>query len=176
MAKVDVDIRDVFARTVDALEGDGLLLATQGNDGRPNIMTIGWGTVGTIWGRPVFVALVRPSRHSYALLDQNGDFTVNLLPPDRLEAMDFCGKESGRDQDKFAATGLTAEPAKKVKAPLVAEAVLQYECRTVQRTDVVPAAFDPAIVSRYYAKGDFHRVFFGEILAVRAEESILDQG
>ena len=172
MAKVEVDYRDVFARTVDGLEGDGLLLVTQGADGRPNVMTIGWGIVGTIWRRPIFMALVRPSRHTYAMLEQNGDFTVNLMPASLGDAVAYCGEVSGRDQDKIAERGLVTVPAAKVKAPVIEQALVQYECRVVQRTDMAPDATDPAIVAKFYATGNFHRLFFGEIVAVRAEEGI----
>lgn len=170
MAKVAVDYRDVFARTIDGLDGDGLLLVTQGAEGRPNIMTVGWAFIGTAWRKQIFVALVRPSRHTYKMLEQNGDFTVNLLPADRGEDVAYCGEVSGREHDKFAERGLTAVPSAKVGAPVIEQALVQYECRTVQRTDVVPEAFDPAIVAKFYASGNFHRVFFGEIVAVREEE------
>ena len=106
-------------------------------------------------------------------MEQTGEFTVNLLPPDMAEDVAFCGEQSGRDYDKFAERDLTTSPASKVKAPLIDQALLQFECRTVQKTDVVPAAFDPAIIERFYSSGDFHRVYFGEIMAVHAEEGFL---
>ena len=58
---------------------EGLLLVTTGADGKANIMTIGWGTIGCIWSRPVFIVLVRPSRHTYSRLEQVSDFTVMCL-------------------------------------------------------------------------------------------------
>ena len=170
MAKVDVDYRDYFAQTMDGLDGSGLLLVSVGRDGRPNVMTIGWGTVGTIWSRPIFVALVRPSRYTYGLLEQTGDFTVNLMPVELADVVAYCGEVSGREHDKFAERELVLAPGAKVKAPVIEQALLQYECRTVQKTDVVPEHFDPAIVGRFYPQGNYHRVYFGEILAVRAEE------
>jgi len=170
MAKVDVGFREFFPQTVDALDGDGLLLVSVDAQGRPNVMTIGWGAVGTIWGRPMFVALVRHSRHTYSRLDQTGDFTVNLMPPDMGDDVAYCGDVSGREHDKFAERGLALVPGSKVKAPVIGQALLQYECRTVQKTDVVPDNFAPAILARYYPEGDFHRIFFGEILATHAEE------
>jgi len=62
------------------MDEEGLLLATTGTDGKPNVMTIGWGTIGSIWFRPMFVVLVRPSRHTYSRMEQVSDFTVNVLP------------------------------------------------------------------------------------------------
>lgn len=175
MAKVEVDYREVFSQTIDGLDGDGLLLVTQGADGRPNVMTIGWGFIGTAWRQPVFVALVRPSRHTYKMLEQNGDFTVNLMPADMGDTVAYVGEVSGRDHDKFAERGLVAVPATKVRAPVLERALLQYECRVVEKTDMVPAATDPAIVAKHYASGNFHRFFFGQILAVRAEEGFVQK-
>jgi flavin reductase (DIM6/NTAB) family NADH-FMN oxidoreductase RutF len=173
MAKVEVDFRDVFSQTIDGLDGDGLLLVSQGADGKPNVMTIGWATVGTIWRRQIFLALVRPSRHTHQLLEQSGDFTVNVMPVELGDAVAVCGDVSGREHDKFAEQGLTAVPAAKVKAPVIEQALVQYECRTVQKTEMNPANTDPAIISRFYGQGNFHTLYFGEIVAVRAEEGFV---
>ena len=66
MAKVTIPYTDFFAETMRRMRDDGLLLVTTDAGGKPNVMTIGWGTIGSIWGRPVFVVLVRPSRYSYS--------------------------------------------------------------------------------------------------------------
>ena len=59
MAKVRVRYTDLFAQTIQRMREDGLLLATLGADGKPNVMTIGWGMMGSIWSRPAFIVLVR---------------------------------------------------------------------------------------------------------------------
>jgi len=64
MSKVRVWYADYFAQTIQRMREDGLLLVTLGADGKANVMTIGWGTMGSIWSRPVFIVLVRPSRHA----------------------------------------------------------------------------------------------------------------
>jgi flavin reductase (DIM6/NTAB) family NADH-FMN oxidoreductase RutF len=173
MAKVDVDSQHYFAQIRDELEGKGLLLVSISADGRPNAMAIGWGAVGWIWGKPIFMVLVRPSRYSAVLLDQTSDFTINLMPAEMADVILFCGSVSGRQHDKFAKSGLNPVPAQKVKAPVIEQALLQYECRVVQKTDVAPETFDRAIVDEHYRKGDFHHLYFGEILAVHAEESLV---
>ena len=60
MTKVQVRFTDYFAQTIQRMREDGLLLASVGADGKANVMTIGWGTMGCIWSRPVFIVLVRP--------------------------------------------------------------------------------------------------------------------
>lgn len=173
MPKIEVDYRDCFRPIVDALRSGGLLLVSADRQGRPNAMTIGWGTVGTIWSRPIFVALVRPSRHTHGLVEESGDFTVNLLPREMAPVLDFCGTRSGRDCDKFGAQGLAAVPGRKVKSPTVEQAILSFECRVVQKTDVVPQWLDPEIKRSAYPRGDYHRIYFGEILATYADPELL---
>ena len=58
MAKVTIRYTDYFTETIQRMREDGLLLVTSGADGKPNVMTIGWGTLGAIWGRSVFLVLV----------------------------------------------------------------------------------------------------------------------
>ncbi|MGQ9630521.1 MAG: flavin reductase family protein [bacterium] len=170
MAKVEVYYADYLKETFQVMGKEGLLLASQDGKGKPNAMTIGWGTVGIIWGKPVFVVLVRPSRYTYGLIESSGAFTVNVPPRELAEVVSFCGTVSGRDHDKFRERGLTAVPGKHVKAPIIEECVINYECRVVHKNDVLKDELDPRIRSSSYPAGDFHRVYFGEILAVYAME------
>jgi flavin reductase (DIM6/NTAB) family NADH-FMN oxidoreductase RutF len=170
MAKVLVPFTDYFEATVRHLREEGLLLATSGSDGKPNVMTIGWGTIGSIWARPVFAVLVRPSRYSYSRLEQISDFTVNVLPTELAAAASVCGSISGRDREKFAEARLTPVPGREVRAPIVKECVVHYECRIVQRVDMAPAALGQSIHEQFYKNGDFHRIYFGEIVVCYADE------
>ncbi|MCX7825932.1 MAG: flavin reductase family protein [Verrucomicrobiae bacterium] len=175
MNKQPIGLFELWQETVDALTREGLLLCTVGADGKPNVMTIGWMSAGVIWGRPVVTVLVRPSRHSYGLLEQVGEFTVNVLPPQFDEAVQYCGGASGRDGDKFAHTSLTPAPAQKVRAPIVEQGVIHYECRVVHKNDVAPATLTPEIVAGAYPQGNFHRLYFGELLAVYAASDASEQ-
>jgi len=170
MAKVRVRYTEYFAQTIQRMREEGLLLATQGVDGKPNVMTIGWGTIGAIWSRPIFIVMVRPSRHTYSRLEEVSDFTVNVLPPELAGAASHCGRVSGRDHDKFQELHLTAAPSREVRAPIVQECILHYECRTVHRNDVVPDALAQAVRDEAYPEGNFHRIYFGEIVAAYADE------
>jgi len=76
-----------------------------------------------------------------------------------------CGSRSGRDLDKWAATGLTREPSAKVPAPRVAEAELALECRVLAVTDLRPEGFLDQSLESHYLDQDYHRVYFGEVLA-----------
>jgi flavin reductase (DIM6/NTAB) family NADH-FMN oxidoreductase RutF len=116
MAKVLVQYTDYFALTIQHMQEEGLLLVTTGADGKPNVMTIGWGTIGSIWARPIFVVLVRPSRHNRSLMEQVSDFTVNVLPRELTTAASLCGSVSGREHDKFQDAQLTPIPSREVRS------------------------------------------------------------
>jgi len=167
--KEPISHTEYFEQVCHVLGTGGALLLSLDRKGKPNPMTIGWGTMGVIWGRPMFVVLVRPSRYTHGCIEHTGDFTVNIPPESLSDAATFCGTVSGRDHDKMAEQDLTAVASAMVKSPGISECAIIYECKVVQKTDVVPAAFDPEVVRQYYPKGDFHRVYFGEILRVVAD-------
>ena len=170
MNKVQIRYTDYFAQTIQRMREDGLLLASMGADGKANVMTIGWGTIGCIWSRPIFIVLVRPSRYTYSRLEQVSDFTVNVPPPELAAAASHCGSVSGRHHDKFQEAQLTPVPSREVRSPVIKECVIHYECRTLHRNDLVPEALAQAVREEFYPDGDFHRVFFGEIVAAYADE------
>jgi len=171
MTKELVPYTTYLSDTLSLLADPGLLLASQGEDSIPNAMAIGWGTVGVIWGKKMFIVLVRPSRYTFSRLAQSDSFTVNVPSPALYDAVDFCGTHSGRDYDKFAECGMTAEPGQTIATPGIAEAPVIYECRIRHMNDVINGSLDAQIVSDAYGSGDFHRIYYGEILAVRAEEN-----
>ena len=150
--------------------GNGILLTTQSGD-RVNTMTIGWGTVGVQWGKPIFIAFVRESRYTKQLLEENGEFTVNV-PLDAVEKniLAVCGTKSGRDTDKIAQLGLTLEAGETVNVPAIKQLPLTLECKVIYQQDQEPSAIFPEYDARYYAKGsrnvgDYHTAYYGEITA-----------
>ncbi|MCD6170595.1 MAG: flavin reductase family protein [Candidatus Latescibacteria bacterium] len=171
MQKLEVGYTEYMKETLNALNS-GLLLVSADKEGRPNVMTIGWGCIGVIWGRPMFVVMVRPSRFTYGLIEQSGEFTVNLPPRELAETVAFCGSVSGRDCDKFRERGLTPVAGRSVKSPIIEECLVHYECRVVHRNDVLPKELFTDIVSEFYPGGDFHRVYFGQITSVSASPEI----
>lgn len=176
MAKVEVPYTAHFERFCAALGSGGSLLVSLDQEGRPNAMTIGWALLGVTWGLPICAVFVRPSRYTWGCIEATGDFTVNVPTPDLADEVLFCGTESGRNYDKFEECGFTATPGLHVKSPGIAECWLTLECEVVQRTDVVPETFPQRIIERAYPRGDFHRVYFGEILACYADEDAVREG
>ena len=148
--------------------GKGVLLTTQ-VDGQVNTMTIGWGTLGIEWGKPICTVFVRQSRHTKSMLDQSGEFTVNIpLGPVDKEILSVCGTKSGRDLDKIAQLGLTLEPGETVSAPGIRQLPLTLECKVIYRQDQVLDAIETGCRERYYAQGtaneqDYHTAYYGLI-------------
>ncbi|MBQ8508232.1 MAG: flavin reductase family protein [Clostridia bacterium] len=159
----EISYLDAIQATTDHLQHGGVFLTAGGDT--PNTMTIGWGSVGCIWSRPVFTVLVRPQRHTYEMLKNAGEFTVSVPTKNALKKeLAFAGTQSGRDVNKFEGHGITAVPAQEVNAPIVKECGIHFECRTRLVQDMTADQMDPSIIDFTYKAGDFHTMFFGEIL------------
>jgi flavin reductase (DIM6/NTAB) family NADH-FMN oxidoreductase RutF len=169
MTKKIANFKNYSEEVIKAFDESRVLLISQGEKGLPNVMAIGWGTMGIVWRRPIFAVLVRPSRYTHRLIEESGKFTVNIVPASMKEIVQYCGKVSGRDHDKFKEKQITPIPSTKVKTPILQEGILHFECQVVQKSDLLPSETTSAILSDFYPKGDFHRIYFGEILACQSE-------
>jgi flavin reductase (DIM6/NTAB) family NADH-FMN oxidoreductase RutF len=145
------------------------LLLTAGDlaSERFNMMTVAWGSFGTMWHRPFAQVVVRPTRHTYGFTEDFDTFTLCAFPEACRPILKTLGTRSGRDMDKIRDSGLTPLPSLVADAPGFAEAELIVECRKLYWDDFEPHHFlDPAI-EKSYPQRDYHRIYFGEILMVR---------
>lgn len=123
---------------------------------KANILTVAW--TGIINTKPPMTYIsVRPSRHSYGIIKESGEFVINLTTSKLVREADFCGVKSGRDMDKAAKCGLHLEAAGTVSAPVIAESPLSLECKVVE---IKPLGT--------------HDMFIAEITAVNADERYID--
>jgi flavin reductase (DIM6/NTAB) family NADH-FMN oxidoreductase RutF len=152
--------------TLHRLSHGGLLLASTRAPGQSNVMTIGWATVGVVWGLPVFVTLVRPSRYTFEFIEASGVFSVNVPTEEMKRYVAMCGTKSGRDVDKLA--GVPTSMGHEVPVITLDECPLVYECKVVHTNDIVPEKLAPEVSSRSYPRGDFHRLYYGEILGTHS--------
>ena len=164
MNKKEMQPFEAYEKFMKVLAEPGALLGVIDNDGRPNVMAIGWCTVGRIWGKTICTVYVRPTRHTYTCLEDIRQFTVNAGGVS-AEAVMLCGKVTGRTQDKFAEAKITAAAAKKVKTPIISECALHYECNVVHYNDIDPMNLHRRIIDEFYPTGNFHRVYYGEVVA-----------
>ncbi len=172
MAKTQVGWMDYLPELVRNMESPGLLVVSVDARGRPNVMTASWGSIGVYWGLPMFIAPIRKSRYTHGCIKRTRDYTLNVLPRKLAELATFCGTVSGRDHDKIAEANLTAARGLKVKSPIIEECVLHYECKVVHANAVAPRALVSEIERVHYRDADYHTYFFGQIVAVRAEENL----
>ena len=127
-----------------------------------NAMTASWGCMGVLWNKPVCVGFIRPQRHTYTLTESHDRLSVAFFDEDYRSALRYFGTKSGRDEDKFAATGLTCA-YREDGVPYPAQARMVLFCRKLY-TDVLrkDAFLDPALLAHYKAE-DFHRMYVCEI-------------
>lgn len=125
-------------------------------EGRPNIIPLAW--VGIACSDPPIIGIaIRPHRYSYGLIEESKEFVINIPTVDLLYETDYCGEVSGRDNDKFAETKLTAEPAKRVRPPLIKECPVNLEC-----------------ILQGIVKLGVHDLFLGQVVAVHVDQGVLD--
>ena len=134
-----------------------VMVSCADREGKPNIITIAW--AGTVCTNPPMVSIsVRPTRYSYDMIRETGEFVINLVTEPLTRACDYCGVVSGRDVDKFAKTGLTPIPVEGVSGPGIAESPVSIACRVVEER----------------ALGS-HTMFLAEVVGVTADDRYLDE-
>ena len=165
-----VDTFQYVSETNKLMRKDGILLVAEGKEKKPNTMTIGWGLLGTMWSRPVFIVAVRHSRHTFKLMEESDSFTVCLPAKDMKEALEVCGTKSGRDMDKFKAYNFTAVKGKTVDAPYIKECPVHFECEIIYKNDLVSGALPREVEGDVYPNKNMHMLYYGQVKGVYAEE------
>ncbi len=133
-----------------------LIIGTYDNQERPNLAAVAWG--GICCSSPPCIAIsLRKSRYSHSNIMLKKAFTVNILSEDMVKKADYYGIVSGKEEDKFTKTGITPVKSELIDAPYGKEFPFVVECRLFKSIEL-----------------GVHTQFIGEILDVKAEESILD--
>ncbi len=173
MSRCEVDFGDVIERLYRQTHfrggGHGVLLTSCGEDGRPNVMTIGWGLYGTFYhDHGVAVVAVRPACYTFKLMDEVPEFVLGVPTDEIADAVAFCGKESGHTCDKFKETGLTPVPSAHVRPPSIAECPVNVECRVYhfQR----PPHFILTPEHRQQPLEAQHTIYFAEVLGAFVQQ------
>ena len=134
-----------------------VLVSCRDKAGNDNVLTVAW--AGTICSDPAMLSIsVRKERHSYPMIKETGEFVVNLTTKDLLQATDYCGVKSGRDEDKFAAMKLTKGEAEKVNVPIIMESPVNIECRVKQVLEL-----------------GTHDMFVAEVVNVQISDEYMDE-
>ena len=147
----------------------GILITTKNCD-FVNAMTIGWGHIGIEWSRPIFVAYVRESRHTKTMLENHGEFTINVPMGDfDRNILAVCGRKSGRDMDKIKELGLHLVESDVVSVPGIEELPLTLECKVIYKQKQDLSTIPEDIIKTYYPADDtgfqdYHYAYYGEIV------------
>ncbi len=171
--KKRIDVTDYANDILKALP-KGILLTTKAGD-KINSMTIGWGTLGTNWAKPVFAAYIRENRFTVSQLEKNPEFTINVPVGDYDKKIaGICGSRHGDKHDKIAEAGLTPVDGENVSVPGFAEFPLTLECKVIYKQLQDLALYPEDILTNMYpqdvdssatgANKDPHYTVFGEIV------------
>lgn len=134
-----------------------VLVSTAALSGERNVFTVAW--TGTVCSAPPMVSIsVRPERYSYAMIDETGEFVVNLTTEKLAFATDYCGVKSGREVNKWKEMKLTPVAGETVKAPLIKESPVNIECKVTDKKDL-----------------GSHHMFLARVTCVHAEEAYMDE-
>ena len=149
---------------VSLISDDWMLLAA-GKEGDFNEMTISWGEMGELWGRPVMTVFVDTTRFTHKYMEREDYFTLCGFPPEHKDDLQYLGRHSGRDGNKLAATNLHAEFSE-LGNPYFAEASVVIECRKIYSNDFDSDKMTGGLEDFYVKRGSVHTVYVGEITNV----------
>lgn len=152
-----------LTENVFSLIADDWMLVTAGDVTSYNTMTASWGAMGELWNKKICICFVRPTRHTYAFMEQSDAFTLCFLTEEHRPILSYCGRVSGRDVDKMHIAGLT--PLKSDTGSVYfKEARLVFDCRKIYTHDLDPSIFLTQEIHDCYPKKDYHRMYIGEIV------------
>ena len=143
---------------------DGWALVTAGTEDHYNTMTIAWGSLGTLWGRPVATVYVSPDRYTHSFLSDNDYFTVSFFADKYRDDLSLLGRRSGRDGDKVAETSLT--PVALEKGMSFKEAEMTLVCRKMYSHQFEKEKLPEELAEGIYSRLTPHTMFIGEIVDV----------
>ena len=134
------------------------IIGTYDKNGKPNAMNVAWGGISCS-SSPCVSISVREATYTHGNIVNKKAFTVNIPSQTYIKEADYFGIASGKNEDKFATTGLTSVKSELVDAPYIQEFPLVLECKLVNTTEL-----------------GLHTHFTGEIMDVKVDENLLDHG
>ena len=161
----EIKPQDIDVNAVKMFADDWMLLSA-GKDTSMNMMTIAWGALGELWGKPIVTVYVSTDRFTYKFLEDNEYFTVTAFPEQFRDKLQYIGSVSGRDEDKVKGSGLTPEFTK-LGNPIYKEANLAIECKKIY-AEQLKKELMPLEQRQWYdeKKLGVHMMYIGEIVNV----------
>ena len=170
MSFKEISYQEFEAQPFKKLDKEWALLAA-GKEGDMNAMTVSWGAMGTMWGKPAITVYVRPQRYTKEFIDREDTFTLSFFDEDNKKELTYFGKVSGRDEDKIASSGLTPCFCQGENAPVFKEAKLSFVCKKQFAQELDPKSFiDGEIIPKWYPASDFHTMYIASVEKVLVKE------
>lgn len=157
-----------LTENVFSLFDDRWTLITAGTQDHCNTMTASWGGLGVLWHKNVATIYVRPQRYTFEFLENSPAFTLSFFGEEWRKALAYCGRVSGREEDKVAHCGFHVAMEGE-DAPYIQEANLVLVCRKLYWNDLDPAHMDGTAL-QHYKNHDYHRMYIAEITKVLVKE------
>ncbi len=133
-----------------------VVLVSCGTVEKPNALAVAW--TGIINTNPAMVYVsIRPERHSHKLINESGEFVINLVTNSLVRKTDQCGVYTGAKINKFQKFSLTAEKSSKITAPIIKESPINIECK----------------VEKVIELGS-HDMFIAKVVAINVEENLIN--
>lgn len=140
-------------------------LLCAGNEAKSNAMTIGWGGIGTLWGRPSITVYVAEKRYTKEFMDSVAFFTVMSFDVKDSKVLTYMGSKSGRDGDKAQALGLHKAYTSN-GTPYYTEASMVIECKIMYVAPFDPKGFKSDVPKKMYSNfpAGIHTMYIGEVV------------
>jgi len=159
---------DEFKENPFTMIGKDWMLITAEKDGKTNTMTASWGGVGVIWGKNAATVYIRNSRYTKEFVDNGDHFSLCIMPEKYRNELAYCGKISGRDEDKIAKCGFTVEHDS--ETPYLKEARMVLVCKKLFAQEMKPESFtESGLVDQFYGDKNWHVMYIAEIEKILCE-------
>ncbi len=167
----EVNFLELVPQVEELIRKGKAVIVAKGNDKKANIMTIGWGGLGTMWAKKVVFLFVRQSRYTHTLMEQDPYITLSLTRDNVNNSLGYCGTKSGRDVDKFQECNLTEGQGLLGKSSVIEEYDINLELKILYQNDMLPAYYlEKGLLDEFYENKDMHTFYCCEVLKASVKE------
>lgn len=144
--------------------GKNWMLITAKKGDQVNTMTASWGGLGTMWNKNVAFIVVRPQRYTKEFIDASSTFSLSFFDKKYVKELAYCGKFSGRDENKIEKCNFTVGEEK--DTPYIEQANLVMICKKIFVQPYTADSFLDSHIMEFYEKKDFHTLYIAEIESI----------
>ncbi len=148
--------------------GKDWFLITDDKDGKCNTMTASWGGMGVLFNKNVVTIYVRPSRYTKSFLDADDRFSLCVMPEKYRDQLKYCGKVSGRDEDKIKKCGFTLN--EELNTVYFNESRLVFICKKLYEQQLDSKLLKDNNLRETFWNDDVHVMYIAEIEKILLED------